>query len=697
MVSDPLEDGSAEHPFDAIQEGINAAVNGDTVLVLDGTYTGDGNRDLDFGGKAITVGSASGDPNTCIIDCEGSLQDLHRGFDFHNGEGPASVICGLTITGGYLHSSHPWEGNGGGVYCYDHSSPTLISCTISGNRVNTDGGGVFCWYYSSPTLIDCTISGNWADRYGGGVSCWRDSNPTLIDCTIHANTAGHGGGVYCWEDSSATLTNCTITGNRAEDGGGGGVSCCADSDSMLTNCTISGNTANRSGGVLCYAGSDLTLTNCTISGNSAYWGGGVLCDFSHPTLANCTISENSAYGAGGGVYSSWDSSPTLTNCTMTGNSATSGGGAMWCHDDPNEPLPLDVCVYNSILWGDTPDEIEGNTMRVVVQYSDVQGGWPGAGNIDADPLFVDPGSGDYRLSSSSPCIDAGDNAAVPSDSTDLDGDGDMDEPIPFDLDGNPRFVDDPDTEDTGNGTPPIVDMGAYEFQVGIVAYLDIKPGSCPNPLNRRSHGVLPVAIVGTAEFDVTRIDVDTLVLARADGVGGSVTPLMGPPGPGIHVEDVATPFEGEPCECHELGGDGIDDLSMKFDTEVVVSELELSDLPGGAMVELVVGGVMSDGTPFSASDCVRLVPPHSEGDLSRPVVGDDGRDVSPECDEAISPESFSTTDPPEQDADQGSGDADVSEESQGAFNAPIAASGAIPPAFLLVPIAALGLVRCRRH
>ncbi len=140
--------------------------------------------------------------------------------------------------------------------------------------------------------------------------------------------------------------------------------------------------------------------------------------------------------------------------------------------------------------------------------------------------------------------------------------------------------------------------------------LDIKPGSCPNSYNRGSHGVLPVALVGTDTFDVTQVDLSSILLVRKDGEGGSVAPNEGPPGPFSEFEDTATPFAGEEqCDCHELEGDGLLDLMMHFKTDEVVPALGLNDFDPGALVPLTLIGTLLDGTPFSASDCVRLVPP----------------------------------------------------------------------------------------
>ena len=117
-VSDPNEDGTPEHPFDAIQEGIDAALDGGTVLVLDGTYTGDGNKNLDFGGKDITVRSESG-PDDCTVDCEAD----GRGFLFHSGETNDAALEGLTITNGYCVN----DNLDFAIWC-QHVSPTITNC-----------------------------------------------------------------------------------------------------------------------------------------------------------------------------------------------------------------------------------------------------------------------------------------------------------------------------------------------------------------------------------------------------------------------------------------------------------------------------------------------------------------------------------------------------------------------------------------
>jgi hypothetical protein len=134
--------------------------------------------------------------------------------------------------------------------------------------------------------------------------------------------------------------------------------------------------------------------------------------------------------------------------------------------------------------------------------------------------------------------------------------------------------------------------------------LDIKPGSCPNAFNRRQRGVLPVALVGTADFDPATVDLSSLVLARADGVGGSVPVLMGPLGPSVALDDTATPFSGADCDCHTLVGDGIIDLMMFFSGPSV--GFLLPGFGRGDSVELVLSGTLLDGTEFIAYDCVRI-------------------------------------------------------------------------------------------
>ena len=193
-----------------IQAAIDDSNDGDTVLVAPGTYTGDCNRDLDFKGKAITVKSDDG-YETCIIDCQGSEDEPHRGFFFHSGEDANSVLQGFTIANGY-------ESLGGGIYCHE-ASPYIKDCLITANTVFYDGGGISC-YSSNSTIVGCFIVNNEAYS-GGGISTWgQDILIKLINCFIIGNNAEGGGGVLCPSGVSLDILNCTISDNHAEVGGG---------------------------------------------------------------------------------------------------------------------------------------------------------------------------------------------------------------------------------------------------------------------------------------------------------------------------------------------------------------------------------------------------------------------------------------------------------------------------------------------
>ena len=453
------DDGPAD--YDNIQAAINAAVNGDTVLVADGTYTGDGNRDIDFLGKSITVRSDTG-PENCVIDCQGTEIETHRGFDFSDNQHTNSVIDGFTIINGCATSG------GGGINCHHNENSTLIitncnirnntsfgrggfgggisvmdgiyfinNCTISDNTARTSGGGIYC-RKNSPDINNCTFSGNSAINEGGGIGIYKGS-PKLINCIFIGNTAMQGGGLSNTRDCYTTLIDCNFSGNHAL-GEGGGMCNYSYSRPTLINCAFSDNTSNHAGGGMTNAfDSHSTLINCTFTGNSAENGGGMDSYYSGPTLTNCTFSGNYAEDFGGGMRNSDRGNTTLLNCTFTGNSTDGSGGGIYRRGN-------NIKITNNILWGNTPSQIDG-VGTIAITYCDVQSSWPGLGNIDTDPCFVDSGywdvnnvwiDGDYHLLTGSPCIDAGDPDYIAGANE-------------TDIDGEPRIINDR------------VDIGADEF------------------------------------------------------------------------------------------------------------------------------------------------------------------------------------------------------------------------------------------
>lgn len=304
-----------------------------------------------------------------------------------SGVADATVLDGFIITGGYAGGSDPHHRGGGMANSGGH--PTLANVTFSGNYAIGYGGGMYN-AQGDPALTDVTFSGNRAD-HGGGM-CNEDGNPQLVRTTFSDNHSnGNGGGIY--NDYS---------------------------DPSLAGVSFDDNTSDQDGGGMCNYHSSPSVTNVTFHANEGRYGGGMHNRTgSHPSLTNVTFSANHADGLnaiGGAVYNDGTSSATLTN---------------------------------AILWSNTSSSDLQIGGFATANYSLVQGGWSGTGNLDVDPQFVDAANGDLRLRHTSPAVDAGDNLAVPGIVT-------------TDLDGYPRFLDVASMPDTGKGGPPIVDMGAYE-------------------------------------------------------------------------------------------------------------------------------------------------------------------------------------------------------------------------------------------
>jgi predicted outer membrane repeat protein len=386
-----------------IQGGMSAANPGDTVLVLPGTYTGAGNRDLDCGGTNMVVLSTGGAAAT-LIDCESA----GRGFFFDNCEDTTSVVKGFTIANAVADS-------GGGAFCIKGSNPRFENCVFLNNTATKRGGGLCC-LDSSPIIRDCTFEGNLASdggtgsAYGGGVACLGTSSPAIEDSHFEQNTAYlSGGGIHCYYASPA-IARCEFVDNNLISYGsaGGGVtlafadgttiSYCtfrengtaqtitgagifADATSLtLTGCDFIENTAGVSS-LRLVSGSSGTVSDCTFYGNISTWGystAGLSCfSGSNPTISNCTFAKN-----WGDHIECYESSPTIEYCIIAFSET---GLPLICRQGTETPS-----VHHCFVYGNAgADTLCGGN------HSDIE---------NSDPLFCDMFNGDLRLCENSPCI-----------------------------------------------------------------------------------------------------------------------------------------------------------------------------------------------------------------------------------------------------------------------------------------------------
>jgi len=434
-----------------IQAGINAASDGDTVLVACDTYTEHGITMT----SGITVLSETGDPSCVTIDCTGNADQAFYiiGVD-------ASLIAGFTFTGGEA----PW---GGAIYA-DGSTMTIRDCVFSGNTASSGGGGVH-WDDGAVTVIDCTFTGNTATNGGGGLHV-NYSDATVTDCVFDGNDAGYGGGLAFEGGDLLTVAGTAFTDNTASDendgGGGAYVENCA---AGFLDCTFDGNDGGElGGGLYSYDSVQLTCTFCTFTGNEAEYGGGVLTDApAWTSLLSCAFDSNGA-GEGGAVYFYNDPGAVVDGCAFTGNTGSWGSGGGVAVDGSVCDILWSEFVGNAGLWGsalagynaadvdvengtivlnraptlarqgatiymedsshvDAEDTIiafnssgeavvceSGGTatLSCSLVYGNDGGDWTGCiegqemtiGNWHVDPLFCGLLAGDYSLCANSPCL-----------------------------------------------------------------------------------------------------------------------------------------------------------------------------------------------------------------------------------------------------------------------------------------------------
>lgn len=323
--------------FETIQEGLNAAAEGDTVLVALGWYSGPLNRGLDFGGTNIVLLSEAG-PHHTIIDCEGA----DRGLDFHSGEGLASVVDGFRITNGAAYA-------GAGINCSDYSSPTIRNCHFRANAASSGGGGLRCSDSSSPSITNVTFSANSA-TYGGGMIARYESCPALRNVVFTHNAGVGGGGMRCERSSYVSLYDVVFSKNEASVCGGG----LADMDGAwagLTNVTFLENSAPTGGGMVCYHAT-ATVTNCTFAMNSATTGHGI--SFEEMASGQITNTIIAFSSSGTPLHCGPGGEPVMTRSCVYGNA----GGDSLCgsHWDNlfTDPLFCDMMAGDLTLHADSP-------------------------------------------------------------------------------------------------------------------------------------------------------------------------------------------------------------------------------------------------------------------------------------------------------------------------------------------------------
>jgi reprolysin-like metallo-peptidase family M12B len=394
------------------------------------------------------------------------------------------LVSGVAVRGGFI-------GTEASIDDRDPGAPaTILSGDLTGddaanfgNRDENTINTVFVYRQTDRITIDrLTIEGGHANlevncggfMFSGGGLMAFGSDIEVIDCEFRDNTALRGAGASI-SNTSTRVHDSWFHDNSAISGMAWTAAGAAVWNGSVGAVFLNGNTS----------GPDNQFINNRVERNTAMESvAGVFAIGGQPIIANCLFADNTTLGqyADGALRVQLADGTRVVNCTFVNNTAPNAFSG--------RPTGLFLFrtsaeVDNCILWGNSVSGVANEATQFTafgtgIVYSvnnSIMQGWSGSfdgtDTIDADPLFADGGSGDYSLGAGSSAIDMGNNAAVPADEIDFDADGDVSESLPVDLAWNVRLVDDPDTVDTGVGTGPIVDAGAFEFQVQMPCLADL--------------------------------------------------------------------------------------------------------------------------------------------------------------------------------------------------------------------------------
>lgn len=330
--------------YATIQEAIDGVVEGSIISLAYGLYTGAGNRDLDMRGKALTLRSTHNEPEQCIIDCQGSASEPHRGILMDSGEGPDTVIEGITIRNGYIGDTNA---GGGGIRC-DGSSPVIRTCIIS--NCHAWFAGAFYSRYASAHLEECRFE----DNYGmNGVVTFSSSAalPRVERCVFAGNAGANGTGLALYAVAAeGVVSECRFTGN-------GGKVIVHGQGWRIEGCTFDSNYGTS---ILSTYTTDPEIVSCTIVGNTCSLGAIVTVSGGYPEISHTLICDNHS---GPAVMAETDGYPLFTCSDINGNE-----GGDW-------------------------------TGPIASQYG-------ANGNTSMDPMFCYAQYDDFTIAADSPCAPA---------------------------------------------------------------------------------------------------------------------------------------------------------------------------------------------------------------------------------------------------------------------------------------------------